>query len=129
MVRIEASSPCELAARGWEGTMDAYVYQAELYCEGCAAELMERLPKPTGYPDAFDSNEYPAGPYADGGGEADGPQHCAKCGEFLENPLTDDGIRYVLKELVQFVAYECECDTPLAEWARFYYDELLSAAE
>jgi hypothetical protein len=46
-------------------------------------------------PDFCDSGEYPCGPYSDGGGESDHPTHCGSCQEFLENPLTSDGMVYV----------------------------------
>jgi hypothetical protein len=35
----------------------------------------------------YDSDKFPKGPLADGGGESDCPQHCDTCGVFLENPL------------------------------------------
>jgi len=66
--------------------MDAYVYQAALYCPGCAAHIRSRV---------RDKARWPDGPHPDGGGEADYPQHCDGCGLFLENPLTDDGEAYV----------------------------------
>jgi len=34
-----------------------------------------------------DCDEYPVGPYPEGGGEADYPRHCDHCGLFLRNPL------------------------------------------
>lgn len=74
--------------------MDATVHDGDIYCEDCASE--------------GDSL------YPDGGGEADGPQHCGSgtscvnaekltwrgkrvgsCGAFLENPLTRDGVDYL----------------------------------
>jgi hypothetical protein len=68
-----------------------------------------------------DSNDWPCGPFAEGGGESDNPQHCGsgaycvnaikvsctdgigknkkrlryKIGCWLENPLTQEGIEYV----------------------------------
>ncbi|MFN0317543.1 MAG: hypothetical protein ACKVQA_21165 [Burkholderiales bacterium] len=57
--------------------------------------------------DYCDSSEYPKGPYDEGGGEADSPQHCGGCREFLENPLTPDGMEYVR-------------DAKNAEWDAFY---------
>lgn len=56
---------------------------------------------------SYDSDEWPKGPYPDGGGEADTPQHCAGCHEFLENPLTSDGYEYVR-------------ENPRDEWDSFY---------
>ncbi len=48
---------------------------------------------------AYDSDDFPKGPYPDGGGEADGPSYCDDCGKFLENDLTDDGLRSVVEWL------------------------------
>jgi hypothetical protein len=48
--------------------MDAYVYQAALWCEDCAKPLMAKL----GQDPKFGSDHYPQGPYSDGGGEAEG---------------------------------------------------------
>jgi len=48
---------------------DIYVSGGEVYCESCRSLNDD-------------------GPYPDGGGEADAPQHCGGCGVFLENPLT-----------------------------------------
>lgn len=104
--------------------MNAYTYQAALYCEDCAKGIMRALSKdcptcggfhadfpavdcrafyppgkgPQLVPDnesLWDSDDFPKGPYANGGGEADSPQHCDSCGVFLENPLTSDGVKYV----------------------------------
>ena len=84
--------------------MRAYVYQAALYCEDCGEVIKSELDKERLTPDepdnehTFDSDEYPKGPYGDGGGEADCPQYCDNCGEFLENPLTSDGMEWVESE-------------------------------
>lgn len=76
--------------------MDAYIFNADVYCEDCAADLMDELDK-AGEKDTGDSGDYPQGPYSDGGGEADTPQHCASCHVALDNPLTSDGVEYVLE--------------------------------
>lgn len=73
--------------------MDAYIYQADIYCKDCANEI--RKIKSLGE----NSEDYPQGPFPDGGGEADSPQHCGDCGLFLENPLTEDGQDYVKEEV------------------------------
>ena len=52
--------------------------------------------------------------FPNGGGEADAPQHCDSCGVFLENPLTDEGVQYVL-EAIEEGSGSC-----IAEWAAFY---------
>ena len=74
--------------------MDTWIYCASLYCEECAAEIRSDLVG-VSRADMGDSDSYPQGPYPNGGGEADCPQHCDSCGIFLENPLTPDGVEYV----------------------------------
>ena len=71
--------------------MDAWIFQADVYCDDCARELIAECKGS----DTGDSDDYPQGPYPDGGGEADCPQHCGSCGVFLENPLTGEGYEYV----------------------------------
>ena len=65
----------------------------------CGASACAVMPKPDGFDPSnehtWDSDDYPKGPYADGGGEADSPQFCAHCNAFLRNPLTADGLEYV----------------------------------
>lgn len=79
--------------------MNVYVYQAALWCESCGAKIWDDTPKPKGFDNnnesSWDSDDFPKGPYSDGGGEADCPQHCDGCGVHLENPLTSDGESYV----------------------------------
>jgi len=85
--------------------MNAYIFQADVYCDKCAeliqAEIIRagQAPQNTEDEDAFDSGEYPKGPYEDGGGEADCPQHCANCHVALLNPLTTVGVQYVIDSL------------------------------
>jgi hypothetical protein len=72
-----------------------------------------------------DSNDYPQGPYGDGGGESDCPQHCGACGKFLQNPLTDDGYAYATEQLSAGGNRAV-----LQQWAKFYegYNDNLDAA-
>jgi hypothetical protein len=108
--------------------MDAYVFQAALYCNDCGEALVRDL-RQRGVEDTDDSNDFPQGPYPEGGGEADTPQHCdngAHClgaesiggrrvGAFLENPLTSDGEAYVRESLATAPG------SPLARfWAEHY---------
>lgn len=74
--------------------MMAYIYCADIYCEECGEVIKDEL-KPLELKHTDDSDSFPQGPYSDGGGEADCPQHCGMCGVFLENPLTSDGRAYV----------------------------------
>ena len=98
--------------------MDAYVFQAELYCEDCAREIRDDL---RGFgTDLDDSDTYPQGPYLDGGGESDTPAHCGGCGGFLENPLTDDGMRYVKETVAQDIESGNRESVAVETWAPFY---------
>lgn len=117
--------------------MKAYTFKAALCCEDCAADIKAALEKTTGQPPLElreSSDHWPQGPYGNGGGEADTPQHCDSCGEFLENPLTSDGVKYVREVLADIappyrdqtwddVAKEAEAIGAIsaAQWARFYF--------
>jgi hypothetical protein len=90
------------------GWIDAYVYAADLFCEDCGRAIQKGMKKTSDNED-----DYPQGPYPDGGGEADGPEHCGnhdrclnamefagtKVGVWLGNPLTTDGVE-ALKEML-----------------------------
>jgi hypothetical protein len=121
--------------------MDAYVYQAALWCGPCIRQMLldealveadfdhsdhdpahalQSALKVRGYKEEadYDSDELPKGPYLDGGGQADTPQHCDACGTFLENPLTPDGYRYVNEAFIEH-ARDGNAAV-LVEWAKFY---------
>jgi len=104
------------------GGVPCYVFQASLLCEECAADVRQDVPFPRGAdPEdeaTWDSDEWPKGPYPDGGGESDSPQHCDCCGLFLCNPLTAEGREYV-REAVEEHARTGH-GACAAEWARFY---------
>jgi len=116
--------------------MQVYIYAADIYCEQCGEAIRERIIR-EGFapadPDdqrSYDSDEFPKGPYCDGGGEADCPQHCGagpqcvnaiefddghKVGAWLENELTADGVEYV-REAIREGGEVAEM------WADFYRD-------
>ena len=117
--------------------MNAYIYQAALYCEDCGRAIRRRLKAEGFAPEnpadecSYDSDEFPKGPFSDGGGEADSPQHCDSgedclnaivlserlIGAWLENELTSQGAAYV-REAV-------EAGGEVAElWAQWYSDYL-----
>lgn len=91
----------------------AYIYAANIWCDGCGETIKERIQAEGMAPadsDEYDSDEYPK--HCDGSSEADSPQHCAagadcinayefddgtKIGVWLENDLTTDGADYVKK--------------------------------
>jgi hypothetical protein len=121
--------------------MRVYMYQAALYCGPCGRAIRDRLdtkgkaPEDTDDESSYDSDEYPKGPYPDGGGESDSPQHCdsgaecldaldmggdfGKVGAWLENDLTADGVQHVADSI------EEKPDNPVcAFWAKVYADVL-----
>jgi hypothetical protein len=101
--------------------MDVYIYKAALFCEDCAGRIKSQLAR-DGYEvkAAEDSDDYPCGPYSNGGGEADSPQHCDECSEFLENPLTEDGRRYVLDMIETRPQQAANSGSALHQWREFY---------
>jgi len=82
---------------------EAYVYKADLICKECGDKVKAELtaqgkaPADPSNERSFDSDQFPKGPYPEGGGEADSPHHCGMCEKFLANPLTSDGEKYVLE--------------------------------
>lgn len=94
-----------------------YVYQAALVCEECGEKIVKKL-KDAGQKDTGDAQDFPQGPYGNGGGEADSPNHCdmhdrcvnavqvpdgKKIGCPLGNPLTNDGGAYVMNSISEGV--------------------------
>jgi len=105
--------------------MDTYMYRAALYCDGDADKIMQEQARLQPDRVSEDDSEYwPQGPFADGGGEADSPQHCDTCGVFLENPLTDDGREYVRNEVSDAHGDRSDDRAVLTEWIDFYGDSL-----
>ena len=118
--------------------MNAYIYQAALFCEDCARDIRKHIklagdaPENPGDEYSYDSDEFPKGPYSDGGGAADCPHHCdsgadclnaielpggAKIGAWLENDLTAEGAEYVRQAVAD--------GGDVAElWAQWYGGEL-----
>ena len=93
-----------------------YIYKADVYCEPCAKKMIKKLWGTVN--DQGDSDTFPQGPYYDQ--EADAPQHCAKCGRFLENPLTADGYRYLNQMILEHEADGKGQSDIIDEWKAFY---------
>lgn len=102
--------------------MDVYVYQAALLCDECGIKRQHALTTPLDPDDesTWDSGDYPKGPYPDGGGEADCPQHCDDCGCFLYNDLTSDGVQYVMDALESFIMDGRGDEPTLIQWLANY---------
>ena len=99
--------------------MDVYIYNASLYCGDCGDKTKAELDD-KGECDTGDSDDYPQGPYADGGGEADSPQHCNDCQVFLKNPLTSDGLDVVFQTVAESLTTGGGGVAVVREWATFY---------
>ena len=106
--------------------MNAYIYQADLICEGCANKTMRELDRQGKAPEdcldheSFDSDDYPKGTWGDGGGEADAPQHCGICGLFLFNPLTKEGMDYLVEVVKANLNGERGNPDVIGEWLEWY---------
>lgn len=117
--------------------MNVYCYSGGIYCEDCGDSIRDDLantnhaPKNWDNTKSYDSDDFPKGPYPDGGGEADSPLHCeaggdclnalwigqgSKVGAFLENPLTKVGEEY-MREAIKISG------KPASLWIDFYETE------
>jgi len=99
--------------------MDAYIYQGDLTCEDCKAKIERQLVK-KGATDTGDSDDYPQGPYPDGGGEADTAQYCGMCNVFLENPLTNYGSEDVKERIAEDIKSGKYNPVSIGTWIDFY---------
>lgn len=110
--------------------MKAYVYRAALYCQECGEAIRATLdaagkrPEHTEEESTFDSDDYPKGPYPDGGGESDYAAHCDACGAFLENPLTSHGVEHVKDAIAEFDSGHGGAPDVIETWREFYKDVL-----
>ena len=109
--------------------MNVYVYQAALLCEDCGVQTRNKLIHEGNGPDCddeqtYDSNDYPKGPYQDGGGESDTPNHCDMCHAFLENPLTTDGYAYMLDAVAEALRVPKQQRDAVREWWSFYKGDI-----
>lgn len=109
--------------------MNVYAYRAALLCEDCGPQIRNSLtsrgkapPNPSDE-SSYDSDDFPKGPYPNGGGESDTPQHCDSCQVFLENPLTDDGYNYVCESVEMFLDDTTQASgnpAVIRQWFNFY---------
>lgn len=106
--------------------MNAYIYAAALHCTDCATAIKALLdadgktPEDVSDERSYDSDDYPKGPLADGGGAADSPQHCDSCGLFLENDLTEEGLAFVRDVIQGHADGKPGNREASAEWGAFY---------
>ncbi len=109
--------------------MDAYIFQAALLCADCATSFMAKNKQPEHIVEfapgeldesSYDSDEWPKGPYGEGGGESDTPAHCDHCQAFLDNSLTGDGETYVRDAFREYVETGRGSLDVLSEWKAGY---------
>ena len=77
--------------------MNVYIDNNNFYCENCKDEVRNKLIE-------IGSSEVIRGPYPDGGGETDYPNHCVICGIAFRNKLTPHGVNCVIESLKNYVA-------------------------
>lgn len=105
---------------------NVYMFQAALLCEDCGLAIRQSItdegkaPEDIDDESSYDSDEFPKGPYYDGGGEADSPNHCDDCRAFLENPLTDEGYQYVTQAIIDHNKTGRGNSDVINEWKAFY---------
>ena len=99
---------------------DVYMFQGALLCEDCGRDVQDNLRKMGKAPEdeddeeSFDSDDFPKGPFSDGGGEADSIHHCdsngeclnaiklpcgSKIGAWLGNSLTSEGDEWLAESI------------------------------
>lgn len=106
--------------------MEAYIFNADVYCESCGEKIRADIRAEGNAPEdednetTYDSDEFPKGPFPDGGGESDTPQHCGGCGTFLKNPLTEDGAEYVEERVDEFLRTDRGAAEVIRGWVEFY---------
>jgi len=98
--------------------MKAYAYNAAVYCERCGEKIKSQLAKPD-YPEPWDTGDYPM-PIDTAYTEADTPLHCDSCGKFLENSLTEDGLKYVRQAVKRDIAAGLLDSVAVKVWGPFY---------
>lgn len=98
-----------------------YIYQADVYCDECGDGICNQLlandPDAPAHPEdesSFDSGDFPKSANVESE-ESDHPEHCAQCGVFLRNPLTQAGYEYVEDALDNYPLTK-----HLTDWAEEY---------
>jgi hypothetical protein len=114
--------------------MQAYIYQADIYCEDCGRAIRRRIRAEGNAPanpkdeTSYDSDQYPKGPTDNGGGESDKPEHCGACHCPLGNDLTTHGVEYVLEYAEQALKSGQE-NKVTSEWVELLADYSLNKTQ
>ena len=115
-----------------------YIFKADVYCDECGEAIRSSLadvaPEDKLDHHSYDSDDYPKDADVEHD-EADCPQHCADCSEFLNNPLTSEGYKYVQSALnglpacTSLLKLKEANHESLAEWASRYGFEYWTAED
>ena len=93
-----------------------WIAKDETWCNDCNENVENHLETLDG--------EWKARPvFIGNNAESDTPHSCAGCGEFLENPLTNDGVAYVADALETHENGRGKAEV-LIGWAKTYEDDL-----
>lgn len=99
--------------------MNAYKFYSQRLCEPCAETIKKTLDL-GGLQDDGNCNTYPQGPVGDGGGIDSLPRACWRCSKFLENPLSNEGVVFVMESFATSASKGQELDQLQKEWSSFY---------
>ena len=89
-----------------------YIYQADVYCDECGDDIKRQHDFGYNFDDSkYDSDQYPIFHHAEFN-ESDNPQNCSGCHVPLENPLTEDGVKFVLSTIADKLSWILNTDNP-----------------
>lgn len=102
---------------------ECFIYKDKFYCLICCLKIQKEIdwiPDNVNDFSSYGNDEYPHGPFVNGGGPADGPRHCRGCSAHLKNPLTELGQKAV-ENTVELYYKTGEGDKVKIEiWREFY---------
>ena len=129
---------------------DVYMFQGALLCEDCGRDVQDNLRKKGKAPEdeddeeSFDSDDFPKGPFGDGGGEADSIHHCdsngeclnaiklpcgSKIGAWLGNDLTSEGDRWLAESIRESIFKDDAHGRQVNRLWRLKYSDPLSSLD
>ena len=126
---------------------DVYMFQGALYCEDCGQAIQKEIRKDGRAPEdeddegSYDSDDFPKGPFGDGGGEADSVHHCdsnegclnaiklpcgSKIGAWLGNDLTSEGAEWLSNSIKEGIFRDDEHGRQVTRLWRLKYGDSVS---
>ena len=88
--------------------MEIYIYKAAYHCSDCIKKILPAIPLSKVPPDpldetAYDSDDYPKGPYESGIVDKSDTVEYDSCGTLLCIPLTGEGYAYLYRIIVAYL--------------------------